>query len=276
MSTSLPSTNPEAVGPVHPVVKIVALADVIGWRIALLALSAERFQPLFARLGVPLHMAAQPAQLTTAAQRFCSVLLALSPHGTQGESDYCQAVQAMIQDFFAALHSAYPAHEVQALHGWALRQMVDVEQRNCWLVWAQLLRRVCWPGNPGIPLPGELADEVQEMVSKHFTRVLQDEDTARLTQARQSLPSALERTIVAREPTLGELLEGTLEETLTSERAYIIWEALHRRFLENDNPNKRHTDRERELRSLLLRWGREQATAMHIPAHLVTLPHSDG
>ena len=217
-------------------------------------------------------MAAQPARLVDAAQRFCSILLALSPNGTQGDRDYCQAIQAMVQDFFAALHCAYPAHEVQVLHGWVIRQMVDAEQRNRWLVWAQLLRRAGWPGHLGIPLPGELAGAVQDLVSQHFTRALQDEDVAQLTYACQSSPSSLEQTIVAREPILGELLVGTLEECLTSERAYTIWEALRKRFLHGDDSGSLHTGRGRQLGALFLRWGQEQATAMHIPAHLVTLP----
>lgn len=272
MNTPRPAIN-EGAPPVPPKVQISSLAVVTGWRLALLALAAQRFQPLHTSLGVPLRIAAQPAHLAATAQRFGILLLALRPIGTQGERDYCQAIQSMVQDVFTALHAVYPAEDVQALYNWAMRHFVDADQRNCWLVWTQLLRRaanLAGLGYPAVPLPAAVANAVQDFAQEHLTLALQAEDGARLVQASQSQPSALEESLLAQEPDLIELLVGTLEEAQTSQRSHVIWNAIKQRLRVSDNPNEDDSD----ASIVLLRWGREQAAAMHIPADLVTLPAS--
>jgi hypothetical protein len=244
----------------------VASNEISGWRETLLILTFERWQPLLADLGVPAEIAEAPVAVQAAAERCWQIRLALHAVPSQSREDYRAMTEAMVSDFLTQVGVDYGETPARGLHQWVARQYTDDFQRNSYLVWSQLLRRLAGIAGLGYPLvsltlPATTIDSLTSTVKQYLSLELQRNDAARIAATASSPVSAIEHLLRSREPDLVSSTEESLGEAVTNQRAFRalsqIVQTLHASECDT-----------------LTTWAREQAATMQMPIELVALPHA--
>lgn len=244
----------------------VASNEISGWRETLLIFAFERWQPLLADLGVPAEIAEAPAAVQAAAERCWQIRLALHAVPGQGREDYRAMTEAMVRDFLAQVGVDYGETPALGLHHWAVRQYIDDFQRNSYLVWSQLLRRLAGIAGLGYPLvaltlPAATIDSLARTVEQHLSLELQRDDAARIAATASAPVSAVEHMVGSREPELVSSAKESVGEAVTNQRAFRALSQIVRGLDVGE-------------RDTLTTWAREQAAAMQMPVQFVALPHA--
>lgn len=248
-------------------IAISSLDEINGWRETLVVLAIERWQPLLSDAGVPSHIANSPAILQLEAARFWQANLALQSVRSLGHEDYRQTMEAMLSEFFAQTAVAYSSDATTSLHQWALRQYVDHRQRNAYLLWSQVLRRlagIAGLGYPLHPVPQAVFDSERftYIIEKHLALQLQRDDAARIADCVHTSASSMERLLAVRESMLLESVEESLPEALTNQRAYRALLDLSKEM-------------NQAAKVIFLECARVQAVAMQMPPEQIFYPHED-
>jgi hypothetical protein len=119
----------------------VTAASLPRWRAGLALLSLDRCAPLFAELDLPGRLTAEPTGLLAAARAAVETL-----HHSTGRSDSAGSVakaRSILDEAFHRLATDYDETTVGELEGWLTRYVLSEPTRAAFLVWRELLRRLC-------------------------------------------------------------------------------------------------------------------------------------
>jgi len=232
------------------------------WFEAFAVLSLERFAPLFADLGLPNAIAAEPAPATRCARATLDEdLLTLDS----------SEVDARIGEALACIAAEYDAETAAAIRQWCMRFIIDDAYASALLAWEQLIRRLCGlVTDDGLTVPSPLGTHASERlcscVAPHFERTNAQAQMARVQVETREPESSWERRL----DDLTRQAAGDLGRSLGAvEMAHTTVSMILRKRRTRDAVRCLETVLSADERQRVFAWARVQGERLSIPASII-------